>query len=115
MSEAEELKRPIDTKVSKTINGYQVTFSIGHQTFYLSDQETKKEAKWFEKNLKIAFEKLSISNFSASHLIEERKQWFLDNVWCCDEEDLTPEELHSFKMRIEQDNLVIEWIESLNK
>ena len=54
------------TGIRTTIDGYQVWFKIDNQTFDLQQhiEETEKDslqvAKFFEKMLKIAFEKLNI-------------------------------------------------------
>ena len=55
----EALNIPIKTNIEETLDGYQVTFIIGNQTFYLEPLETKKEAKWFKGNLEAAFNKLA--------------------------------------------------------
>jgi len=52
--------------VQKGIEGYQAYFTIGNQTFHLDEcvEETETEslelARWFERQLKIAFDKLRI-------------------------------------------------------
>lgn len=54
----------IKTKVVKSRNGHQVKFTIGVQTFRLEEQEPEEGmssedyAKWYEKQLKSAFNNL---------------------------------------------------------
>jgi hypothetical protein len=54
----------IKTRIRKTKNGHQVGFTIGHQTFFLQEQLPEDEitsldySKWYEKQLKLAFENL---------------------------------------------------------
>ena len=56
----------METGIRKTLEGYQVWFKIGNQTFYLDehvedmDKDSLEVAKFFEKMLKVAFEKLDI-------------------------------------------------------
>ena len=65
-------------------------------------------------NKKAETKQCTILSVSVSDLVEERRQWLLDNVWCCEEEDLNPRELHNFKMGLQQDKLVIEWVHLLH-
>ena len=57
----------METGIRKTIDGYQVWFKIDNQTFHLDEhvEETDKDslevAKFFERMLKGAFEKLDIN------------------------------------------------------
>ncbi len=57
----------IKTKIRKTEKGHQVGFTIGHQTFYLQEQlpedgmTSLEYSKWYEKQLKLAFENLNIA------------------------------------------------------
>ena len=61
------------TGIRKTIDGYQVWFKIDNQTFHLDEhvEETDKDslevAKFFERMLKGAFEKLDINVVCARH------------------------------------------------
>lgn len=54
----------ITTEIRESENGHQVGFTIGVQTFFLQEQEGELEmtsldhAKWYEKQLKYAFENL---------------------------------------------------------
>jgi len=63
------MKKPVTTEVVKSTNGYQVKFTIGHQTFFLREQtedalnegETitvKEYSEWYKKQLDHAFENL---------------------------------------------------------
>lgn len=64
------MEKPIKTEVVKSSNGYQVKFTIGHQTFFLREQteeialnegETitvKEYSEWYKKQLDHAFENL---------------------------------------------------------
>jgi len=62
----------IKTKVRKTEKGHQVGFTIGVQTFFLKEQlpeegmTSLKYSKWYEKQLKVAFENLIIPNVSVA-------------------------------------------------
>ena len=56
----------METGIRKTSEGYQVWFKIDNQTFYLDehvedmDKDSLEVAKFFERMLKVAFEKLDI-------------------------------------------------------
>ena len=56
----------METGIRKTLEGYQVWFKIDNQTFYLDehvedmDKDSLEVAKFFERMLKVAFEKLDI-------------------------------------------------------
>lgn len=55
----------IRTSIEESENGHRVSFSIDHQTFYLEQQVSEEgmtsleRAKWYERQLKIAFERLT--------------------------------------------------------
>ena len=67
-------KRNMETGIRKTIDGYQVWFKIDNQTFHLDEhvEETDKDslevAKFFERMLKVAFEKIDINVVSKKKL-----------------------------------------------
>lgn len=54
----------IKTHIRETEEGHQVGFSIDHQTFFLQEQLAEEGmtsleyAKWYQKQLKIAFKRL---------------------------------------------------------
>ena len=54
----------VKTGIRKSLNGHQVYFTIGNQTFLLQECEPEenmtshKYAKWYQKMLNIAFENL---------------------------------------------------------
>ena len=56
----------METGIRKTLEGYQVWFKIDNQTFHLdehvedTDKDSLEVAKFFERMLKVAFEKLNI-------------------------------------------------------
>ena len=56
----------METGIRKTLEGYQVWFKIYNQTFHLdehvedTDKDSLEVAKFFERMLKVAFEKLDI-------------------------------------------------------
>tara|TARA_R110000764_G_scaffold59189_1_gene128041 strand:+ start:339 stop:608 length:270 start_codon:yes stop_codon:yes gene_type:complete len=60
----------METGIRKTLEGYQVWFKIDNQTFYLdehvenTDKDSLEVAQFFERMLKVAFEKLDIHDVS---------------------------------------------------
>jgi hypothetical protein len=55
------------TEIKETLEGgYQVSFSIAHQSFVLERVETKKEAEFYLKNLKAAFSRFESENISSA-------------------------------------------------
>ena len=56
----------METGIRKTLGGYQVWFKTDNQTFHLdehvedTDKDSLEVAKFFERMLKVAFEKLDI-------------------------------------------------------
>jgi len=61
-------KEFFETGTKKTLDGYQAWFKIDNQTFYLQEnvEDTKEDslevAKFYERMLKIAFDKLAKKN-----------------------------------------------------
>jgi hypothetical protein len=70
------------TGIKRTIDGYQVWFEIDNQTFHLDEhvEETEKDslevAQFFERMLKVAFEKLDIQRVT-----HQREQFSLKQLW----------------------------------
>jgi hypothetical protein len=61
-------------EIKETLEGgYQVSFSIAHQSFVLEQVETKKEAEFYLKNLKAAFSRFEAENLSSVFYDEWRK------------------------------------------
>jgi hypothetical protein len=55
----------VKIEIKETLKGgYQVSFSIAHQSFVLEQVETKKEAEFYLKNLKAAFSRFEPENIS---------------------------------------------------
>lgn len=48
----------IQTGIIERLDGYSPYFTIGAQTFYLSEKETEKEAEWLLGCLNSAFSRL---------------------------------------------------------
>ena len=48
----------IKTGIKKLATGWHAWFTIGNQTFFLQDVDTKKEAQWYVKMMKKAFKTL---------------------------------------------------------
>tara|TARA_R110002012_G_C11520290_1_gene599376 strand:+ start:759 stop:950 length:192 start_codon:yes stop_codon:yes gene_type:complete len=63
----------METGIRKTLGGYQVWFKIDNQTFHLeehvedTDKDSLEVAKFFERMIKVAFEKLDI------HIVSKTK------------------------------------------
>lgn len=78
----------METGIRRTIDGYQVWFKIDNQTFHLDEhvEETEKDslevAQFFERMLKLAFEKLILQGVSCSS----------DGCYNCGSNDLKPKE-----------------------
>ena len=53
-----------------------------------------------------------LSNVSVSHLIVERRQYILDEIWSCKETDLTDDEVDTLDEKMDRDMSVLQWFYS---
>ena len=72
----------------------------------------KNEAEELYNNHLAELKVLNIDDVSVIDLIRERRQYILDEIWSCEEIDLTDAEVDALDEKMDRDMSVLQWFYS---